>query len=484
VIGAGLVAHLAEERGMKGVFLYSRASVESALDDAIALAAAQQAEKSRRVTLSAVLEHLHEGVIAVDARGRVMAANSAARTITGSGENLAAGMPLTQCLPEIDPAPLLRDAAAPGSEIHSFRGRQVMVDGKVLHDGGTMAGAMYTLQLSTDVQRAFHKLRRHERRNEAANSHTLDHLVQASPEMKAVVRRCRTIAARNAGTVLITGPSGVGKELLAQGIHNASPRRAHAFVAVNCGALAESLLESELFGYEEGAFTGARRSGKAGLIEAAHQGSLFLDEIAELPFSLQSRLLRVLQEREITRVGGVSPIPVDIRVVVATHRDLFSMAQNGDFREDLYYRIAVLRVEVPALKSRPDDIRELARRFVQKALRDAGLSRLEEAVLQALPEGLADHSWPGNGRELENVAQRIALACAEREGPVDARQIRSLIDRPGRDIPSGSTLSSVRRENEREYALDALAACRGNHEAAARRLGISRSTLYRKLQGR
>jgi propionate catabolism operon transcriptional regulator len=483
VIGAGLVVHLAEERGMEGVFLYSRASVESALDDAITLAAAQQAEKSRRITLSAVLEHLHEGVIAVDARGRVMAANGAARTITGSGENLAAGMPLTQCLPEIDPAPLLRDAALSGSEVHTFQGRRVMVDGNVLHDGGAMAGALYTLQLSTDVQQAFHKLRRHERRKGAVASHTLDQIVQASPEMKAVVRRCRTIAASHAGTVLITGPSGVGKELLAQGIHNASSRRAHAFVAVNCGALAESLLESELFGYEEGAFTGARRSGKAGLIEAAHQGTLFLDEIAELPFALQSRLLRVLQEREVTRVGGVSPIPVDIRVVVATHRDLRSMAYDGDFREDLYYRVAVLRVEIPPLKSRPDDIRELARRLVRKALRDTGLSPCEEAVLRALPEGLAGHSWPGNGRELENVAQRIALACAEQERPVDVRQIRSLIDRPGQELPASPSLSSVRKESERAHALAALASCNGNREAAARRLGISRSTLYRKLRG-
>jgi propionate catabolism operon transcriptional regulator len=286
---------------------------------------------------------------------------------------------------------------------------------------------------------------------------------------------------------LITGPSGVGKELLAQGIHNASARRAHAFVAVNCGALTESLLESELFGYEEGAFTGARRSGKAGLIEAAHQGTLFLDEIAEMPFALQSRLLRVLQEREITRVGGVSSIPVDLRVVAATHRNLLSMVKNGDFREDLYYRIAVLRVEVPALKSRPDDIRELASCFVREALRDAGLSTFEEPVLQALPECLMRHSWPGNGRELENVAQRIALTCAEQDGPVSARQIQSLIDWPGQESPAdpaGSTLSSIRKENEREHALTVLASCQGNHEAAARRLGISRSTLWRKLRGR
>jgi propionate catabolism operon transcriptional regulator len=484
VIGAGLVVHLAEEWGMEGVFLYSRASVESAIDDAIALAMAQQAEKSRRMALSSILEHLHEGVIAVDAQGRVMATNSAARTITGSGENLAVGMPLTQCLPEIDPAPLLRDVTVSSSEVHTFRGRRVMIDGNVLHDGGAMAGALYTLQLSTDVQQAFHKLRQHERHKGAVASHTLDQIVQASPEMKTIVRRCWTIATRSAGTVLITGPSGVGKELLAQGIHNAGPRRMHAFVAVNCGALAESLLESELFGYEEGAFTGARRSGKAGLIEAAHQGTLFLDEIAELPFALQSRLLRVLQEREITRVGGVSSIPVDIRVVVATHRDLLSMVKNGNFREDLYYRIAVLRVEVPALRSRPDDIRELACRFVRKALRDTGLSRFEEAVLQALPEGLMHHSWPGNGRELENIAQRIALACAEHDDPVDVQQIQSLIDWPEQDIPADSTLSSVRKESEREHASAVLASCEGNHEAAARRLGISRSTLWRKLQGR
>jgi propionate catabolism operon transcriptional regulator len=486
VIGGGLVVHLAREHGMAGVFLYSRSSVESALDDAIRLAVAQQVEKARRITLSTVLEHLHEGVVAVDTRGRVLAANGAAQAFTGNGKRLTIGTPLAQCVPDLDPTPLLRDAAVTGSEVHIFQGRQVIVDRNVLRDGGIVTGALYTLQLSADVRQAFHKLRRHERQKGMTATHTLDRIVQASPEMKAVVRRCWTIAVRDTGTVLITGPSGVGKELLAQGIHNASSRKVHAFVAVNCGALAESLLESELFGYEEGAFTGARRSGKAGLIEAAHQGTLFLDEIAELPFALQSRLLRVLQEREITRVGGVSAIPVNIRVVAATHRDLLSMIKNGSFREDLYYRIAVLRIEVPALKSRPDDIQELARRFLREALREVDMSRFEESVLQVLLKGSIHHSWPGNGRELENVAQRIALACAEQDGPVSVQQIQSLIDWPGQAIPAdsaGPTLSSVRKENEREHVLAVLASCQGNHEAAARRLGISRSTLWRKLQG-
>ncbi len=484
VIGAGLAVHLAQQQGMAGVFLYSRHSVNAALEDAINLGVAQQAEKSRRITLANVLEHLHEGVVAVDARGRVVAANPAAQRLTGSAPPLAIGAPLNAGVPELDPGPALRNAARGGSGVYSFQGRQVVVDSSVLHEGGVVAGAVYTLRESNDVRQAFHKLRRHERRKGAGANYTLDQIVQASPPMQAVVGRCRIYATRGEATVLITGPSGVGKELLAQGMHHASPRRHHAFVAVNCGALTESLLESELFGYEEGAFTGARRSGKAGLVEAAHQGTLFLDEIAELPFALQTRLLRVLQEREITRVGAVTATPVDLRVIVATHRDLLAMVREGTFREDLYYRIAVLCVAVPPLKSRPADVDALSRRFVSQAMRDAGMDQYEQAVLDVLPAALADHDWPGNGRELENVAQRIAMACAEQDAPLDAAAIRALLDRPGGQVmDDAATLTSVRRSGEREYAQAVLAECGGNHAAAARKLGVSRSTLWRKLRG-
>ncbi|KAG1390833.1 hypothetical protein G6F59_015075 [Rhizopus arrhizus] len=188
--------------------------------------------------------------------------------------------------------------------------------------------------------------------------------------------------ARQGLPILLQGETGVGKEYLARAIHDDS-RRPGSFVAVNCAAIPESLSESELFGYLPGAYTGAAPKGRKGLIEESDGGTLFLDEIAELPFALQTRLLRVLQEREITRVGAVTATPVDLRVIVATHRDLLAMVREGTFREDLYYRIAVLCVAVPPLKSRPADVDALSRRFVSQAMRDAGLDQYEQAAMDA-----------------------------------------------------------------------------------------------------
>lgn len=476
VIGGGLVTSLARQSGINGVFLYSRYSVEVALEEAIRLVTAQQAEKARRLTLSSVLEHLHEGVIATDARGDIVAANRAARALTGA--DLIEGRRLALGLPELQ---------GERSQVLAFKGERVVIEHSVLREAEAISGALYTLHPSTDVRQAFRKLREHERRLGARSAYTLDRVVQQSAEMQAVLRRSRTYAAHGDATILISGPSGVGKELLAQGIHNASPRRKQAFVAVNCGALTESLLESELFGYEEGAFTGARRSGKPGLIEAAHQGTLFLDEVAELPYAVQTRFLRVLQEREVTRVGGVTAMAVDFRVIAATHRDLAQMVREGDFREDLYYRIAVLRLDVPPLRTRPDDILALARDFVARALRAAGMADCESAVLHDLPSGLAGHSWPGNGRELENVAQRIAMACVENGGAISGEQIKGLVDpidpsREENDARSAGSLNIVRKAIERDHVLAVLKACGGDHQVAARELGISRSTLWRKLR--
>jgi propionate catabolism operon transcriptional regulator len=304
--------------------------------------------------------------------------------------------------------------------------------------------------------------------------------------MAATIARCRVAAERSDATVLITGPTGVGKELLAQGLHNASRRRRHPFLAVNCGALPETLLETELFGYEEGAFTGARRNGKAGLFEAANEGTVFLDEVAEMPPLLQTRLLRVLQEREVTRVGGTDTLHVNVRIVAATHRDLWQRVREGAFRQDLFYRLSVLRVQVPPLRERPEDRDILATALVSAAMRRAQLDDLLEAVLPTAVYVAKHHSWPGNVRELENFAERVAMACIEAGAAVPASQLAALLDRdqdqgdspaatvmPPDSTLSGMTIASVK------VVLDE---CGGNRTLAAKRLGIGRSTLWRLLK--
>ncbi len=487
VIGAGLAVRLAQDSGMTGIFLYSSASVAHAIEDAIGMARAQQQVSARGEMLSSVLQHLEDGVVAVDHQGRVLAANPAATAFMEGPPLAVVGRPLRSVLPQLDALPVIAQGQGEASVVYEMRHQKVVVDSTPLLESGKPIGAVFTLHRPAAVEQAFGRLRAHNRARAARYS--LSQVVQDSPQMQAIVRRCEMLAARSDATVLVSGPSGVGKEMLAQGIHNASRRRSQPFVAVNCGALTESLVESEFFGYEDGAFTGARRHGKSGFFEAAHRGTLFLDEIAELPLQLQTRLLRVLQEREVTRVGGVSAIPVDVRIVAATHRDLLSMVRAGSFREDLYYRIGVLRIAVPPLRDRPEDVVALARRFVTAALREAGAERWIEPVLQALPAGLAGHDWPGNGRELDNLCRRIAIACAEHDAPVRSQDIRGLMDErpPSSDgtVPAPTTASDLahhRKMQERQHAQAVLAACGGNPSEAAQRLGVSRTTLWRKLR--
>ena len=378
IVGAGLIADLAEENGLSGVFVYSAASIRLAFDDALELARLTQLESSRT---------------------------------------------------RIPPAP--------------------------------------------DSRRKRHRL---------------EDLRGESPAMQQV-RQAITLFARSQASVLIEGETGTGKELAAQALHQQSPRARQPFIAINCGAVAESLLESELFGYEEGAFTGARRGGHAGLFEAAHHGTLFLDEIGEMPLQLQSRLLRVLEEREVVRVGGTRPVPIDVRIVSATHCDLDEQVRRGAFRKDLFYRLAVLRLSLPSLRQRAEDCVPLALWSLTNAL--AALGVRSPANLQAEVRGcealLAAYAWPGNVRQLRNLMERVALFLAAR--PLQALSPGFLLS----VAPELTSAPSSAGEADGAAALPAspqprasvqqvLAMHEGDRAAAARHLGISRTTLWRRLR--
>ena len=318
--------------------------------------------------------------------------------------------------------------------------------------------------------------------------HGLNDLRGHSSAMERL-RQSVVLFARSPATVLIVGETGTGKELVAQAIHRESPRSLGAnrpFVAVNCGAIAESLLESELFGHEEGAFTGARRGGHAGLFEAANHGTLFLDEIGEMPLALQTRLLRVLEEREVVRVGGTRPIAVNVRVISATHCDLEARVREGRFRADLYYRLAVLRLALPPLRERTDDIVVLAEWSLKNALAALGARphpnlHAEIGACAALLEG---YGWPGNVRELRNMAERLALYLAAE--PLQALTsafvlgVAPELDRAAR--PDAPTLAPSLPVAEQESVAQVVARFGGRREEAAAYLGISRTTLWRKLK--
>jgi DNA-binding NtrC family response regulator len=302
-------------------------------------------------------------------------------------------------------------------------------------------------------------------------------LVSKSARMAEVFDLVREIASQRS-TVLIQGESGTGKELVARAIHFSGDRGERPFVAVSCAALAETLLESELFGHERGSFTGAVAQ-KKGKFELADGGTLFLDEIGDISPKLQVDLLRVLQERRFFRVGGTSEIAVDVRVIAATHRDLAADVREGRFRDDLYYRLNVINIRIPPLRERIEDVPLLAQEFLDRLAHELGreVSGLSEEALRVL----MDHDWPGNVRELENAVERALVTC--KSGVLDAPDF-AFLSHPkaaaaaGRELPVGLTL----QEMEKEYIAATLTRLQGNVKGAAEALGIDRSTLYEKIK--
>jgi two-component system NtrC family response regulator len=326
--------------------------------------------------------------------------------------------------------------------------------------------------LSMTIERAFrfHDLQQENRRLEAARQHdALSGFLSRDPDTLRVCRTVEKVAATNA-TLLLLGESGTGKEVLARGLHDLSPRKAERFVAINCAAIPENLLESELFGYEKGAFTGAAKQ-TLGKIETANHGTLFLDEIGDLPLALQAKLLRFLQERVIERLGGRAEIPVDVRIVCATHQDLKELIREGRFREDLYYRLAEIVVEIPPLREREGDAVLLANAFTQRFAAEqkrGGMVLGEDAIC-----AIDSYLWPGNVRELENCIKRaVIMADGLRIGAPDLGLNTS------NDDLQLLNLRQVRDEAERRAIVRVLARVSGNVAQAADILGVSRPTLY------
>jgi transcriptional regulator with PAS, ATPase and Fis domain len=274
--------------------------------------------------------------------------------------------------------------------------------------------------------------------------------------------------------ILLIGESGTGKELLARALHRKSPRAQGPFLAINCSAITEPLLESELFGYRRGAFTDAR-SDQPGLFQSAQHGTIFLDEIGDMATSLQGKLLRVLQEKEVHPLGAPAPVPIDVRIVTATHRDLPSLVADGRFREDLLYRINVIEVRVPPLRERPDDLEPLVRHLLAK--HGAKIGRPDCGLSAQAMTAIRRHAWPGNVRELENVIERALV--------LGASPIVTLDDLPDhlkeQRSPSGHAGGRRLADVERDHIVHTLHEVDGNKAAAARVLGLNRKTLYRKL---
>lgn len=438
--------------------------------------------------LLAVLDSIPEGVEICDATGRILYVNPAFTRITGVPASARVG----RMIQEVAPDGVLFTVMESRAPILGLRSRprgsvtDVIVNAVPIIQDGELMGAAAVFQdvgSVADYVRHLDGEARTPRAHVAA--YTFEDFVGTSPAARKVVDLARA-AARTESTVLITGESGTGKELLAQAIHNMSRRRAGPFVKVNCAAIPETLLESEFFGHEKGAFTGASER-KPGLFELANRGTIFLDEVGDLQLSLQAKLLRVVQDQEFHRVGGTSFVRVDVRIIAATNQNLPEAVQQGRFRADLYYRLNVVNIHVPPLRERRADIPDLVRAILARLGRRLG-HKVEEVAPEAM-EMLTRYDWPGNVRELENILERAVVMMdpgARRLGPEELRAIPELSAPPSSSsLPLDSGEIYPLDHLERQMIMRAIEHYGTSWEGkrrAAKALNISLATLYNKLK--
>ncbi|HSM92578.1 MAG TPA: propionate catabolism operon regulatory protein PrpR [Anaeromyxobacteraceae bacterium] len=486
IIGPGPICEIAAGMGLRSVLIFGPDSLRRAIRKAAWLFRMAQFEQDKSAYMQAALKHLDVGVLVVDTEERIQSVNPALQRLVGAAASEMVGRRLTTVAPDLSAARVIETGFEERDVIQRLGNAAVVTSRVPIREHGVLRGAILTCQEGSTIQRLERGLRSEHRPPLFVARYTLDALVGRSKPMERVRALSRRYA-RTDATVLITGESGTGKEMVAQGIHASSRRREGPCVAINCAAFPESLLESELFGYEEGAFTGSRRGGRPGLFEAAHTGTIFLDEVGDVPVTLQSRLLRVLQERQVLRLGSNVPTPIDVRVVAATHRDLREMVRRGEFREDLYFRLHILPIHLPPLRERGDDLALIAEELLKRALLRHGAPEMQRRALAAIAPHLRSYAWPGNVRELENVVERLALLFADpeaghRPGEADLRAVvPELFDAHGGEQPSRTDLRAAREAQDLAHVRRVMEECNGNAARAARQLGISRSTLYRKL---
>ncbi|MCC8189379.1 MAG: sigma 54-interacting transcriptional regulator [Planctomycetes bacterium] len=455
-----------------------RPAIIGSLEEAIRLVQSTREQRERSLFFRTILDHSKEGVIAIDRDGRIASINAAAARSLDLDPDRCLSRPAEGFLPFFAQIEATLAGGAPvENDIHVHGGRMLAVDCVPMRRDGDVAGGVVFLRSVDRLQNEESIIRQKiQARGQKARYHFAD-IVRRSDAVAAVIDKARLFA-RVDSPVLIAGESGTGKELFAQSIHNASRRAAGPFVAVNCAALTESLLESELFGYSDGAFTGALRGGKEGLFEAAHGGTLFLDEISEIPLSFQSKLLRVLQENEVRRLGSHRVIAVDTRIIAATNVDLLALVERAQFRQDLLFRLNVLHLAIPPLRDRPGDIAELFTRYVREFSGRAG--RQVAVITSDAWQMLEAHRWRGNVRELRNIAERVCV-CS-RGDVIDAAAVQEALHDGLTPSALPPPVASSGAADEREHLRRLLRLHAGNRGKVALELGCNRSTVWRKMK--
>ncbi|MEY8347711.1 sigma 54-interacting transcriptional regulator [Bacillus cereus] len=448
--------------------------------------------KEIQTLLEAIIHSSEEAISVVDEKGRGLVINPAYTKLTGLNEDDIIGKPATTDIVEGESMHMkvLRTRRAVRG-IHMKIGqkkRDVIVNVAPIIVDGILKGSVGVIRDVSEIQKLTHELNRARQIIRTLEAkYSFEDIVGTSDETMAAIEQAK-LGANTPATVLLRGESGTGKELFAHAIHNGSNRKYNKFVRVNCAAISETLLESELFGYEEGAFSGAKRGGKRGFFEEANNGSIFLDEIGELSANTQAKLLRVLQEKEIMKVGGTKAIPINVRVIAATHVNLEKAILEGEFREDLYYRLNKIPIQIPSLRQRKVDIPAISERLIQKINQDYG--RNIEGLTESAIEYLQSYDWPGNVRELENILGRAIIFMNYNEMYIDVHHLPPLHKEGQVDLKGTNLLPELEEKSLEHFVTEFegniiseyLEKFDGNKTKTAKALGISVRNLYYKLE--
>lgn len=476
VLGGVITAKVGEKLGVPHVLIRSGAEgiLQAALE-ARRIAEARQLEKLKGALFRTVLDYAYEGVVSIDSQEKVVIFNPAASRITGIDGNTALGRSVRQVLPRLSLDRILYTGQEELGQIIPLSGGQILCNKLPIAVNGKNSGAVATFQDTGKIQQWEAAIRKKIYSGGHVAVFTFDDVIGSSRAILDAVAMAKEFAATES-SVLISGETGTGKEVFAQSIHNASNRSQNPFVAINCAALPGQILESELFGYVGGAFTGASQKGKAGLLEIAHGGTVFLDEISEMDYAIQSKLLRVIQEKKVMRLGSDRVLPVDVRIIAASNRNLKERIAASQFRADLYYRINVLRLRLPPLRERPGDLEAFALAFLARFGKNAAMHWSPAAL-----EQLKKHDWPGNVRELQNTIERIM--AVHRQGSISTELVaRMMQDDDGAETAARTASYSPLSDDAAEIR-QALQKTKGRLAEAAKLLGISRSTLWRRMKG-
>lgn len=490
VVGGSVTQQIAEATDLR--FVEIRTSNEDIADTIENAKSVAQSGREREATARqyrSIIDAASDGIIAVDDKGIIATINATACEALNISDKDAVGRHIANFVRNCPISTVLATKQPVQDRLGEIKKHRFIFNHQPVLLNGEAIGAITTFRDIGNVMRSENVVRRSLSKGHVAK-YDLEDLVHVNPAMRDLVNIGKQYA-KTDSTVLLMGETGTGKEILAHGIHNVGGRSDRPFLSVNCAALPEQLLESELFGYEEGAFTGSKKGGKPGMFEIAHQGTIFLDEIDSTPMTVQIRLLRVLQEREMMRVGGDRKIPVDVRVIAAASQDLDLYVQKRKFRADLFFRLNVLRIQIPPLRNRQEDIPVLMDHFIQL------FSERQKSAPIILPddymERLKHYEWPGNVRQLRNFSERVVmncnLNCSHNVLEVLYRELVAYADTSGSNLPSSvppPPLSvRVREEsmqNEKAMILSALEKARYRKSKAAQILGISRTTLWRKIK--